>query len=318
MAITMEGLINRLHFLREGLFVIQRRLDFEDWDEYPQFYAQRGLGRVALLACGLGSIWGIHGVLLLVLTLSSNSNDGSDDGMLAGMLSPERLAMAWQWCFYVWAMCSFHLLEFFTTAVYNPSVTSGDSFLVNHSKAYTAAALIAATEFGFKFLFLPTRPHVWLVRIGVLLLFASQTIRTLSMKTCGESFNHLIQTSKKDNHVLITRGVYSIFRHPSYVGFYYWSISTQLVLQNYLSAILFAVASWMFFRRRIPYEEESLLELFPEEYPAYAKVTWVGIPFIPNFLDQVEMLGGVGVPKEEEEEVESEKEGEGEEHKKKS
>jgi protein-S-isoprenylcysteine O-methyltransferase len=308
MTITMDGLINRLHFLREGLLVIQRRLDFDDWDDYPQFYAQKSLGRVALMAFGLGSLWGVHGVLLMVLTLDSTSNSDNYDGIVAAVLSPERQAMAWQWCFYVWAMCTFHLLEFFTTAIYNPSVTSGDSFLVNHSKAYSAAALIAATEFVIKFLFFPSRPHVWLLRTGVVMLFAAQTIRTLSMKTCGESFNHLIQTSKKDNHILITQGIYSILRHPSYVGFYYWSISTQLVLQNYVSAVLFAVASWMFFRRRIPYEEESLLELFPVEYPAYAKATWVGIPFIPNFLDQVELLGS---------QEEDESEG-GEQHEKRS
>jgi hypothetical protein len=39
-------------------------------------------------------------------------------------------------------LCTFHLGEFFTTAVFNPSVTTSDSFMVNHSKAYTTAALV--------------------------------------------------------------------------------------------------------------------------------------------------------------------------------
>ena len=41
-------------------------------------------------------------------------------------------------------LSTFHLLEFFITALYNPYVTSADSFLVNHSIAYTAAALVRA------------------------------------------------------------------------------------------------------------------------------------------------------------------------------
>ena len=100
------------------------------------------------------------------------------------------------------------------------------------------------------------------------------------MITAGQSFNHVIQTYKKENHVLITHGIYRMFRHPSYVGFYYWSIGTQLCLGNVAHAMLFSVVSWNFFHRRIPFEEESLCVLFPNEYPAYVAKTWMGIPFI--------------------------------------
>jgi protein-S-isoprenylcysteine O-methyltransferase len=292
----MDRWIEKLQVVSEWLGKIQYKLDFHDWRCYPQFDTPKGLGRVALLACSLGILWGIHGTLLLLLIFTNVFKHDDDD------LS-SRQSMAWQWCFYVWTMCNFHLLEFFATAIYNPTVTSGNSFLVNHSKAYTAAALIAGTEFFVKFLFFPGSSHnhnhnhvlsvsglVWMCRIvGILLVFVSQTIRSLAMSTCGESFNHLIQTSKKENHVLITRGIYRYLRHPSYVGFYYWSIGTQLVLGNWISLAIFASASWMFFRRRIPYEEESLMQHFPnEEYAAYAKRTWVGIPFIPTHLEEYE------------------------------
>ena len=109
-------------------------------------------------------------------------------------------------------MCIFHLLEFFVTAVYNPYELSGDSFLVNQSKAYTAAALISATEFWLKFCVCwifnksssstTTTFDIWLIRIGIIGVFVSQFIRTISMKTCGESFNHLIQITKKENDPL--------------------------------------------------------------------------------------------------------------------
>jgi protein-S-isoprenylcysteine O-methyltransferase len=100
------------------------------------------------------------------------------------------------------------------------------------------------------------------------------------MVTCGESFNHYIQRDRKENHILITHGIYQIFRHPSYVGFYYWAVGTQLVLNNPISTILYAIAAWTFFRYRIAYEEETLRKLFPQEYESYAARTYIGIPFI--------------------------------------
>jgi protein-S-isoprenylcysteine O-methyltransferase len=167
-------------------------------------------------------------------------------------------------------------------ALFNPSVTSSDSFLVNHSNAYTGANLFAATEFGFKFIFFPHFFNVWVSRVGIVLLLISQAVRSLAMITCGESFNHLIQTQKKDNHVLITHGIYKYLRHPSYVGFHYWSVGSQLLLNNPISSILFSYASWMFFRRRIPYEERSLMHHFPNEYAAYSRKARIMIPFIPS------------------------------------
>jgi hypothetical protein len=40
------------------------------------------------------------------------------------------------------------------------------------------------------------------------------------------------------------------------------------------------LASWYFFKRRIPYEEGTLLKYFPDEYPAYVANTLSGLPFI--------------------------------------
>lgn len=188
----------------------------------------------------------------------------------------------------------FHLLEFFVTAIWNATMADADSFLVNHSLSYTAAFLASCAEFWVRWILYPS---IWkmsnttwpttamaLPWIGLVLVIQFQTIRSLAMATAGESFNHIIQLQKKHNHVLVTHGIYSILRHPSYVGFFYWSISLQLVLGNILNAVAFAVLSWGFFNRRIPYEEETLCQLFPNEYPAYVARTWMGLPFIRSTI----------------------------------
>ena len=68
-------------------------------------------------------------------------------------------------------------------------------------------------------------------------------------------------------------------RHPSYLGWFVWSVGTQVLLSNPLCFLLYIFASWNFFRTRIEYEEMLLLRFFPTEYPAYKAKTWSGVPF---------------------------------------
>jgi protein-S-isoprenylcysteine O-methyltransferase len=295
----MDIVVQKLQPLNYLLDRIQKLLSLECLDQHPQFDHPTKAGKVALLGCFLGITWGINVTLLLGISAlfwmnavpntdnTSFINDRSDVSVLV------RLCMFWRWCFYLVSLGTFHLLEFFVTAIYNPTEASSDSFLVNHSKAYTAAFLIATSEFWIRFWFFPTLPCKTVTVVGILLVILAQFIRSTAMGTCGESFNHFIQTSKKDNHVLVTHGIYTILRHPSYVGFFYFAIGTQVVLQNYVSTILFALAGWSFFSRRIPYEERSLINHFGDTYFDYAHGTYVGIPFISN--------KGLVVPSEKEE-----------------
>jgi protein-S-isoprenylcysteine O-methyltransferase len=172
------------------------------------------------------------------------------------------------------------LLEFFVTVACNPTVASADSFLVNHSAAYTAAAVTSWIEFWIRFILFPGWTFPALTRIGLAGVVLSQGIRASAMATAGESFNHYIQTCKKSNHRLVTTGIYRYLRHPSYVGFFYWCVATQLLLGNYVHTSLYAMACWDFFRKRIAYEEESLCQFFPDEYPQYMSRTYLGIPFL--------------------------------------
>jgi len=305
--------------LMKSLKVLQSKLGFEDWGDYPQFSTEQGLGRVALTTFFLTIVGTTHCVVWLIISLErldllhinlnsdllGNNNISSSSNSSSTFLFDHhhqdnhnhhnhRWTLLWQWCAYMTAICCFHLLEFFVTALYNPTQAHGNSFLVNHSVTYTAAALTSWTEFWVRFWFLPSTTassttnslSFWLSPcwIGCILVVISQIIRSWSMATAGESFNHVIQTRRKDNHVLVTRGIYRYFRHPSYVGFFYWSIGTQLILGNLLHSILFTYASWTFFSRRIPYEEESLCQHFPDEYPAYVARTWMGIPFIRSIV----------------------------------
>ena len=52
---------------------------------------------------------------------------------------------------------------------------------------------------------------------------------------------------------LVTHGIYSLSRHPSYAGWFYWSIGTQLLMCNPVCTLGYAYASWKFFEERSVY-----------------------------------------------------------------
>ena len=64
--------------------------------------------------------------------------------------------------------------------------------------------------------------------LGLLMVMCGECLRKAAMLTAGSNFNHIVQNEKAQSHVLVTDGVYSMFRHPSYVGWFYWSIGTQV------------------------------------------------------------------------------------------
>ena len=85
---------------------------------------------------------------------------------------------------------------------------------------------------------------------------------------------------KREQHKLVTTGFYSIVRHPSYFGWFYWSVGTQLILGNPLCAVGYALASWRFFQSRIQFEEQTLVDFFGAEFVAFRERVPIGIPLL--------------------------------------
>jgi len=98
------------------------------------------------------------------------------------------------------------------------------------------------------------------------------------MWQASTNFTHLVSHTKHPQHHLITTGLYSLSRHPSYSAWYLWSLSTQLLLSNPLCMAGYAYVGWRFFAARIEYEEMKLVEFFGEEYEQYQQRVWSGIP----------------------------------------
>ncbi|EWZ43969.1 protein-S-isoprenylcysteine O-methyltransferase [Fusarium oxysporum f. sp. radicis-lycopersici 26381] len=193
----------------------------------------------------------------------------------------------WRVPFFLFALSAFHFLEFWTTAEKNTLVASIGSFLLTANwPAYAIAHSAAFIECATINLFFPNRhwaPYGTgpiLLLLGLVMVTVGQYVRSVAMLQAGASFNHHVQTRKKDSHELVTSGIYSIFRHPSYFGFFYWGLGTQLVMGNVLCFFAYAAVLWMFFSKRIKHEEAKLIEFFQDDYVQYRKRVGTKIPFI--------------------------------------
>lgn len=81
------------------------------------------------------------------------------------------------------------------------------------------------------FVLLTALKEMWYVSlVGVVLCIIGEVIRKLAMFTARTNFNHIVQSVREEGHMLVTHGIYQLCRHPSYVGWFYWSIGTQVTL----------------------------------------------------------------------------------------
>jgi len=186
---------------------------------------------------------------------------------------------------YLTVLAFFHFSEFITTGLSNPQNLSFDSFLVNHSVQYGLAMLISWLEY---FLQLWLYPDIKLglpmvSYAGFVICLLGELTRKLAMLQAGRNFNHLVQSSKADEHQLVTGGIFSMCRHPSYLGWFLWSLGSQVLLVNPLCLVIYGVVSFAFFKERIYVEEYTLIAFFGDHYREYQKKVGTGIPGIEGF-----------------------------------
>lgn len=176
----------------------------------------------------------------------------------------------WRAPCFVATLALFHYLEFDMTARYNPPDASLSSYLlISNGMGYAAAHTAALLEvllrhwlysdykpswlsmpFHIPSIFPPMSPSVP-VGIGLAMIMLGQLVRSAAMKKAKTNFNHVVQWTKKADHVLVTDGVYAFSRHPAYFGFFWWGLGTQVLLGNRFCFVAYAVVLWKFFNHRI-------------------------------------------------------------------
>jgi protein-S-isoprenylcysteine O-methyltransferase len=162
----------------------------------------------------------------------------------------------WRLPQFIGTLSIFHFLEFWTTARYNTHNAKVSSYLLtSNGSAYLIAHLAAMFEIAITSIWFPSLQSTWsntyTIALGMAVVATGQIIRSIAMMQAGVSFNHIPAKSKKTDHVLVTTGLYSYLRHPSYFGYFFFAVGTQVVVGNKICGIGYAVVLWFFFKDRI-------------------------------------------------------------------
>ena len=210
----------------------------------------------------------LAGIALRALLLGLAMGAATVLALGATLLLPGAHAALWRAPFFVAAVALFHALEYLTTARYNPRLATPSAFLFSQNgAAYHVAHALALLETLLVHTllpyprWLPTAVGPLLPAAGLALMVLGQVVRSVAMAEAGTNFNHTVQQHRAHGHELVTTGIYAWLRHPSYFGFFWWGLGSQLVLGNVVCLVGYAMVLWRFFSRRIERESSNLFTI---------------------------------------------------------
>ena len=111
---------------------------------------------------------------------------------------------------------------------------------------------------------------------GVVCFVAGLGLFYRSHADLGTNWSVTLQV--RENHRLITRGVYRRVRHPMYVALFLYSFGQALVLPNWVAGPSYLITFAILFTLRVGAEEGMMLEEFGDDYAAYMAKTKRLIP----------------------------------------
>ena len=113
--------------------------------------------------------------------------------------------------------------------------------------------------------------------IGLVCGILGTAIACWSRIRLGRNWSLAVQ--QKQDHELITSGIYSVVRHPIYTGLLMLFIGNGIIVGDY-RAILAVIIVFISFWFKLKKEEQLLIETFGDRYITYKQHTKALIPYI--------------------------------------
>ncbi|MFX0085921.1 MAG: methyltransferase family protein [Candidatus Hodarchaeota archaeon] len=114
--------------------------------------------------------------------------------------------------------------------------------------------------------------------IGLFIYFLAAVVIILARVNLGKQGTGTLVV--RENHELITTGLYKYLRHPMYSGTLLGVIGFALVSQSILISLITFVLYFWIFNKRLIYEENLLEKTFGEKYQKYKASSYRLIPFL--------------------------------------
>jgi len=108
---------------------------------------------------------------------------------------------------------------------------------------------------------------MWAGWLGVLIIAGALLVFWRAHADLGINWSPSLEIREK--HELITRGIYSIIRHPMYASQWLWVIAQPLLLQNWIAGFLNLLVFIPFYFLRVRAEEQLMMDKFGDQYQTY-------------------------------------------------
>ena len=116
----------------------------------------------------------------------------------------------------------------------------------------------------------------WLGYVGIVLFSLAICLLWCSHAKLGRNWTPT--PGIRNDHSLVTDGVYKYIRHPMYAAHWLWAIAQVFMLHNWIAGYSFLIAIVPHYFMRVNEEEQMMLSQFGEEYRAYMEKTRRLIP----------------------------------------
>lgn len=115
--------------------------------------------------------------------------------------------------------------------------------------------------------------HVaWFIRLaGAVVMVASLWLFWRSHADLGKNWS--VSLELRENHQLISNGVYRWVRHPMYASIWLWGLAQGMMLENWFVGWSVMPAFALMYFIRVPREERLMYDQFREDYLEYASST---------------------------------------------
>jgi protein-S-isoprenylcysteine O-methyltransferase Ste14 len=118
--------------------------------------------------------------------------------------------------------------------------------------------------------------HPALAWLGLLTFTVSLWLLYRTHKDLGTNWS--VTLVVREEHSLITSGVYAYVRHPMYAAFWLWALAQLLLLPNWIAGAAGLVGFGVLFFGRVNAEEKMLIDHFGDDYRRYMARTARIIP----------------------------------------
>ncbi len=114
--------------------------------------------------------------------------------------------------------------------------------------------------------------------VGLVIYLLAALVVVMARVNLGKQATGILVV--REDHELITSGLYKFLRHPMYSGSLLGIIGFAFVSQSIVISLISFILYFWIFKERLKYEESLLEEAFGEKYLKYKESSYRLIPFL--------------------------------------